>query len=233
MSTLIEVVVDGLWREGEHNLAVRLVTPDGDPLPAWQPGAHIDLHLANGVTRQYSLTGSHRRLERYLICVARSAESRGGSRYIHETLRPGQRLMISLPRNQFALQTARHVTLLAAGIGITPLYSMARALAAQGKPFTLQYYLNRRENGALVAAIARKLAPENVRIYSSAEGEIWLADCAFLTVRIGFTCVGRRDLWPPRARRRRYKAGRLSRSMRRRFRRQCPPTTFGRKRRLR
>ncbi len=44
MSTLIEVVVDGLWREGEHNLAVRLVTPDGDPLPAWQPGAHIDLH---------------------------------------------------------------------------------------------------------------------------------------------------------------------------------------------
>ncbi|HDU5923762.1 TPA: ferredoxin reductase, partial [Klebsiella aerogenes] len=171
MSTLIEVVVDGLWREGKHNLAVRLVTPDGDPLPAWQPGAHIDLHLANGVTRQYSLTGSHRRLERYLICVARSAESRGGSRYIHETLRPGQRLMISLPRNQFALQTARHVTLLAAGIGITPLYSMARALAAQGKPFTLQYYLNRRENGALVAAIAGKLAPENVRIYSSVEGE--------------------------------------------------------------
>ena len=80
--------------KGEHNLAVRLVTPDGDPLPHG-PGAHIDLHLANGVTRQYSLTGSHRRLERYLICVVRSAESRGGSRYIHETLRPGQRLMIS------------------------------------------------------------------------------------------------------------------------------------------
>ncbi len=98
MRDILPVVVDGLWRQGAKNLAVRLVSAEGQPLPAWTPGAHIDLHLPCGLIRQYSLTGSPAERDRYLLCIARESQSRGGSRYIHDTLRPGQPLMISAPR---------------------------------------------------------------------------------------------------------------------------------------
>ncbi len=132
MRDILPVVVDGLWRQGAKNLAVRLVSAEGQPLPAWTPGAHIDLHLPCGLIRQYSLTGSPAERDRYLLCIARESQSRGGSRYIHDTLRPGQPLMISAPRNHFPLHEGGHVVLLAAGIGITPLLAMAHARAASG-----------------------------------------------------------------------------------------------------
>ncbi|MGX5108173.1 PDR/VanB family oxidoreductase [Enterobacter cloacae] len=150
---MLNVIVDGLWREGDKSLAVRLVAENGEALPAWQPGAHIDVHLPCGVVRQYSLTGACGD-ESYLICVGREAVSRGGSRYVHETLRPGQTLTISTPRNLFPLGQAERVLLLAAGIGITPLYAMALQLKAAGTPFTLHYYVRNRES----AAFARELS---------------------------------------------------------------------------
>ena len=55
---MLSVIVDGLWREGDKSLAVRLVADNGDALPAWQPGAHVDVHLPCGVVRPYSLTGA-------------------------------------------------------------------------------------------------------------------------------------------------------------------------------
>lgn len=150
---MLSVIVDGLWREGNKSLAVRLVAEDGEALPSWQPGAHIDVHLPCGVVRQYSLTGSCQD-ESYLICVGRETASRGGSRYVHETLRPGQTLTISAPRNLFPLAQAERVLLLAAGIGITPLYAMALQLKAAGTPFSLHYYVRNRES----AAFARELS---------------------------------------------------------------------------
>ncbi|MDV0594064.1 MULTISPECIES: PDR/VanB family oxidoreductase [unclassified Enterobacter] len=151
---MLSVIVDGIWREGDKNLAVRLVAENGEALPAWQPGAHIDVHLPCGLVRQYSLTGAHESAS-YLICVGREAASRGGSRYVHETLRPGQKLLISAPRNLFPLLPAERVLLLAAGIGITPLYAMALQLKASGTPFTLHYYVRQRES----AAFTRELSP--------------------------------------------------------------------------
>lgn len=111
MRDILPVVVDGLWRQGAKNLAVSLVSAEGQPLPAWTPGAHIDLHLPCGLIRQYSLTGSPAERDRYLLCIARESQSRGGSRYIHDTLRPGQPLMISAPRNHFPLHEGGHVVL--------------------------------------------------------------------------------------------------------------------------
>ncbi|HGH4622426.1 PDR/VanB family oxidoreductase [Enterobacter cloacae] len=151
---MLSVIVDGLWRQGNKSLAVRLVAENGEALPEWQPGAHIDVHLPCGVIRQYSLTGGCEN-EGYLICVGRETASRGGSRYIHETLRPGQKLLISAPRNLFALQEAERVLLLAAGIGITPLYAMALALEAAGTPFTLHYYVRQAESAAFAHELAQ------------------------------------------------------------------------------
>lgn len=173
MSDVLKVVVDGLWREGDRSLAIRLLAQDGKPLPGWLPGAHIDVHLPCGIIRQYSLTGPHGEAGAgaYLLCVSRESASRGGSRYIHETLRPGQTLLISPPRNLFTLQPARRVTLLAAGIGITPLYTMALHLAAAGTPFELHYYVKRRENAAFVGEMAKTFSHSNWVVHCSDEGQ--------------------------------------------------------------
>ncbi|HCA9779563.1 TPA: molybdenum cofactor-independent xanthine hydroxylase subunit HpxE [Klebsiella quasipneumoniae subsp. similipneumoniae] len=171
MRDILPVVVDGLWRQGAKNLAVRLVSADGQPLPAWAPGAHIDLHLPCGLIRQYSLTGSPAGRDHYLLCVAREAQSRGGSRYIHDTLRPGQPLLISAPRNRFPLHGGGHVVLLAAGIGITPLLAMAHARAASGASFTLHYYVSRAQEAAFATEIASQLTGGTCLIHSSADGQ--------------------------------------------------------------
>ena len=173
MSDVLKVVVDGLWREGDRSLAIRLLAQDGKPLPGWLPGAHIDVHLPCGIIRQYSLTGPHGEAgaDAYLICVSRESASRGGSRYIHETLRPGQTLLISPPRNLFTLQPARRVTLLAAGIGITPLYTMALNLAAAGTPFELHYYVKRQENAAFVGEMAKTFSRGSWVVHCSDEGQ--------------------------------------------------------------
>ncbi|WP_165807316.1 molybdenum cofactor-independent xanthine hydroxylase subunit HpxE, partial [Klebsiella pneumoniae] len=171
MRDILPVVVDGLWRQGAKNLAVSLVSAEGQPLPAWTPGAHIDLHLPCGLIRQYSLTGSPAERDRYLLCIARESQSRGGSRYIHDTLRPGQPLMISAPRNHFPLHEGGHVVLLAAGIGITPLLAMAHARAASGASFTLHYYVSRAQEAAFATEIARQLAGGICQIHCSDEGQ--------------------------------------------------------------
>lgn len=173
MSDVLKVVVDGLWREGDRSLAIRLLAQDGKPLPGWLPGAHIDVHLPCGIIRQYSLTGPHGEAGAgaYLLCVSRESASRGGSRYIHETLRPGQTLLISPPRNLFTLQPARRVTLLAAGIGITPLYTMALHLAAAGTPFELHYYVKRQENAAFVGEMAKTFSRGSWLVHCSDEGQ--------------------------------------------------------------
>lgn len=169
MSEMLEVMVDGLWRQGDKSLAVSLVGKDAAPLPAWQPGAHIDLHLPCGKVRQYSLTGACDE-SRYLICVAREAASRGGSRYIHDTLRPGQTLMISPPRNLFPLRHAGRVLLLAAGIGITPLYAMALRLKASGTPFTLHYFVKRRSSAAFITELMDHGGEALCTVHCSDEG---------------------------------------------------------------
>ncbi|EOE2306201.1 nucleotide-binding domain containing protein [Klebsiella pneumoniae] len=171
MRDILPVVVDGLWRQGAKNLAVRLVSAEGQPLPAWTPGAHIDLHLPCGLIRQYSLTGSPAERDRYLLCIARESQSRGGSRYIHDTLRPGQPLIISAPRNHFPLHEGGHVVLLAAGIGITPLLAMAHARAASGASFTLHYYVSRAQEAAFATEIARQLTGGICQIHCSDEGQ--------------------------------------------------------------
>lgn len=126
--------------EAEGILGIELVpmTPDVH-LPAAEPGAHVDLHLGSGCVRSYSLTNPGER-HRWTLAVNLDAASRGGSKWIHESLRPGATLEVDGPRNHFPLdEAAPHSVLIAGGIGVTPLLAMARRLAALGKPWTLHY----------------------------------------------------------------------------------------------
>ncbi|WP_434670972.1 PDR/VanB family oxidoreductase (plasmid) [Klebsiella sp. B345] len=170
MSDILTMIVDGLWLQGDRNIAVKLVSAEKKPLPLWQPGAHIDVHLPGGLIRQYSLTGSCEDTNHYLLCVSREVASRGGSQYIHDELRPGQRLMISSPRNLFKLQENSHVLLLAAGIGITPLYAMALSLAKSATPFTLHYYVKRTESAAFISELSQQLSADEFHVHNSNDG---------------------------------------------------------------
>lgn len=126
--------------EAEGICSFELVDEGGAPLPPFHAGAHIDVHLPGGLVRQYSLCNDPRETQRYCIAVLHDKASGGGSRAMHCDVGVGDRLTISSPRNHFALAAhARHSLLLAGGIGITPIISMAEALHAQGAGFDLHY----------------------------------------------------------------------------------------------
>jgi ferredoxin-NADP reductase len=120
---------------------IELQAADQRPLPGASPGAHIDLHLPNGQIRQYSLTNAQGEATQasYQIAVARDANSRGGSTWVHDKLRTGASLAISAPRNLFALDTQLQgkVLFIGAGIGITPIYAMVKAAQQNGLDWQL------------------------------------------------------------------------------------------------
>ena len=114
---------------------------DGRDLPAWEPGAHVDLHVGEQPTlvRQYSLCSPPADRRRYEVAVLREPESRGGSSYVVDRLGAGEVVPVSLPRNHFALVPARRYVFVAGGIGITPMLPMIAAVEAAGADWTLLY----------------------------------------------------------------------------------------------
>jgi ferredoxin-NADP reductase len=148
MSTL-KAWVHTLRHEAQDIISVDLRPMAGETLPAFEAGAHIDLHLPGGLVRSYSLANDSRERHRYLLGVLKDKASRGGSRCVHEQLRVGTMLTISAPRNHFPLhEDAQHSLLIAGGIGITPILSMARRLQALGRSFEVIYLARSRAAAA-------------------------------------------------------------------------------------
>ncbi len=135
-----ELRVTQMTWEAEGVVSMRLARLESeDPLPAWEPGAHIDVYVPDGTTRQYSLCGDPADRSSWQIAVLREPASRGGSTYIHDQLRVGDRLLVTRPKNHFLLEDAPFYALVAGGIGITPIMAMAEQLACEGRPFRLTY----------------------------------------------------------------------------------------------
>ncbi|MFJ2369253.1 PDR/VanB family oxidoreductase [Microbacterium sp. NPDC087665] len=151
---MLPLVVSEVIRQTPSIVSVRLASPDGEPLPLWQPGAHIDVQLITRHERQYSLCGDPADVHGYRIAVLREEFSRGGSHYIHSFLRVGSRVWVRPPRNLFTLADAPAYHLLAAGIGITPILAMARHLAAEGVDWQMTYLVRRREDIAFASELA-------------------------------------------------------------------------------
>lgn len=152
--------------EAEDICSFELVAADGRLLPAFSAGSHIDVHLPDGLVRQYSLCNDAAETHRYLIAVLKDPASRGGSRAMHERVREGDELIISPPRNHFALaHEARHHLLLAGGIGITPLLCMAERLAATGAAFTMHYCTRSRARTAFASRIAASAFAAQVQFH--------------------------------------------------------------------
>lgn len=147
MSGLKNAVRVGVARkkqEAKDICSFELVSVAGDALPEFAAGAHIDVLIPGErqLVRQYSLVNASRERNRYVIAVLREEKSRGGSQAMHEHVMEGDVLQISPPRNHFALaaETAEgHSLLIAGGIGITPILSMAEQLARDDAAFDLHY----------------------------------------------------------------------------------------------
>ncbi|TWV32825.1 oxidoreductase [Streptomyces misionensis] len=121
--TAHETIADGVVR-------LRL---EGDGLPRWTPGAHLDLVLPSGLVRQYSLCGDPGDTSSYTIAARLVEDGRGGSREVHEQLTEGMELEVRGPRNRFPLAEAQSYVFVAGGIGITPVLPMLRALPAHAE----------------------------------------------------------------------------------------------------
>lgn len=121
-------------------MAIHLEALEGD-LPAFQPGAHLDVHLPNGLIRQYSITNGPADVTHYRIAVKREAAGEGGSIALHDHVQLGDVLAISESRHNFPLRRDQlNVKLIAGGIGITPLLAMAKTLAVDHCPFELHCF---------------------------------------------------------------------------------------------
>jgi ferredoxin-NADP reductase len=153
-----EVVVVEAWTAAKRVCALTLARPNGDALPDWTAGAHVDVLIPDVGARSYSLietTAPDGPARVYRLGVLRESDSRGGSQYMHGLV-VGDRLMITPPSNDFPLADGdEEVVLLAGGIGVTPLLSMARDLVATGRRFSFAYAGRSRAEIAFVDDVMR------------------------------------------------------------------------------
>ncbi|HCK12773.1 TPA: hypothetical protein DHW51_01525, partial [Candidatus Poribacteria bacterium] len=133
-----QMLVSSIHDEAKHIKTFELVDPESAELQAFSAGSHIEIELPDNIRRHYSLCNDPSETHRYLIAVLQEKESRGGSQSLHYGVKEGDLLEVSMPKNNFPLdQRGMHFILIAGGIGITPLLSMAYKLKTLRKSFEL------------------------------------------------------------------------------------------------
>jgi len=165
------VVVERVTAVADGIVKLRLVSPDGKPLPRWTAGSHIDVECGTpDLSRQYSLCGDPDEAGVFEIAVLHEPAGRGGSAWVHANAKAGDRLRIRGPRNHFRLDEAlKKAIFIAGGIGITPVSAMARRAKALGMDYELHYSGRSRASMALLDELAA-LHGERLRIYVANEG---------------------------------------------------------------
>ncbi|MDA0952132.1 MAG: PDR/VanB family oxidoreductase [Proteobacteria bacterium] len=164
--TKLTVKVNKITQEAEDIRSFELVDPAGKLLPMFTAGGHIDIELPNGLPRQYSISNDPRDVDRYVIAVLREVAGRGGSAYLHDSVKEGDLLTIGTPRNNFPLhEGAKHHILLAGGIGMTPMLAMARELATRGESFEMHYCTRTPEKTAFMKEIQDSAFADKVKFH--------------------------------------------------------------------
>ncbi|MFE9021434.1 PDR/VanB family oxidoreductase [Streptomyces sp. NPDC007808] len=171
-----ELVVVRREFAAEGVLALTLRHPLGEPLPAWEPGAHIDVVLGPGLERQYSLCGDPADRTAWRIAVLLEPDGRGGSAHVHRRVGPGDKVRVRGPRNHFRLVPASAYRFVAGGIGITPILPMLAAAEAAGAEWTLLYGGRTRGSMAFAEELARRYGRGRVTI--APQDETGLLDLA-------------------------------------------------------
>jgi ferredoxin-NADP reductase len=167
-----DLVVEAVDAVADGVVALTLADPDGDPLPPWTPGAHVDLLLGPDLVRQYSLCGSPSDSRTIKVGVLREPHSRGGSAFVHEQLSVGSRVRVRGPRNHFPLVASPRYLFVAGGIGITPLLPMMAEASAAGAQWSLLYGGRSRAS----MAFTDELAQYGDRVTLAPQDEVGLLD---------------------------------------------------------
>lgn len=165
MSHIVFRVVE-ITEEADDVRSLRMVRADGQALKPYPAGSHIDVFGPTGVLRQYSLCMPPDDPESILIAVKREQPSRGGSSALHE-VQVGDLLKVSKPRNLLALapEAEQHL-LIAGGIGVTPLLSMAYELYRRGAEFQLHYFARSRDQAAFADLLEHRVEfPDRVHLH--------------------------------------------------------------------
>lgn len=167
----LPLVIAGVRQLTPRVRAYELRAPDGRDLPQVQAGAHIDIpvQLADGTlsTRRYSISSNPRRRGAYEIAVLREDAGSGGSAAVHARFRLGMTLRCGKPGNDFALHDdARPALLIAGGIGITPIKSMAAQLRASGRRVDLHYAVRSRGEAAYLDQLESAFG-DGLRVYAA------------------------------------------------------------------
>ena len=149
-----DLVVEAVERAADGVVVLTLVHPEGQTLPAWTPGAHVDLVLTDALVRQYSLCSSPSDSHRLQVGVLRAEESRGGSVFIHDNLAVGGTVRVRGPRNHFALVSSPRYLFIAGGIGVTPMLPMIEEAEAVGADWELVYGGRSRATMAFLPTLA-------------------------------------------------------------------------------
>ncbi|MFE7841532.1 PDR/VanB family oxidoreductase [Streptomyces sp. NPDC057474] len=177
-TTTLVVAARTLAADGVVSLTLR--RPDGGMLPAWTPGAHIDVLLdrerggEGDLIRQYSLCGDPAERGAWQIAVLREPQGRGGSAYVHDRLREGAAVPVRGPRNNFPLRPAARHLFIAGGVGITPILPMVEAAEAAGADWRLLYGGRTRTSMAFL----ERLAPHGDRVLVRPQDEFGLLELA-------------------------------------------------------
>jgi len=163
---LISVKVDKIVDEANGIRAFTVSRVDGQPLAPYHPGAHVDVSVSGAPMRQYSLCGDPRETASYAFAVKLEANSRGGSKALHAEVGVGSELTLSQPRSLFILQEhASHHYLFAAGIGITPLLSMAYRLLELKATFELHYFIRSKQEAAFLPLLQSAQFAPHLRLH--------------------------------------------------------------------
>ena len=163
---MLEVCVIRKTIEAPGICSFELAAIGDENLPAFTAGAHVDVHIAPGLVRQYSLCNHPEEYHRYQIAVLNEPSSRGGSSKLHAQIEAGATLMLSEPRNLFELDlSGEHYVLFAGGIGITPILAMAYTLSHLGKPFELHYCGRSAERLAFIKTLAASPFAHQVHVH--------------------------------------------------------------------
>ena len=167
---LLDVVIAA--REEQAGIVLLDLVARQGGLPRSEAGAHVDVHVGDGIVRQYSLCGDPGVADRYRLGILRDPASRGGSSGIHDRFLSGETIRIGPPRNLFPLDwTARRSVLVGGGIGITPLIAMAYALHHAGRDFVLHYCARTRDHAAFATELAQAPFADRVRLHFSADAD--------------------------------------------------------------
>ncbi len=166
MSEQLDLRVKRVIDEAEDIRSYEFADPRAGELPPFTAGSHLDVHLPNGLLRQYSLCNDPRETHRYVVAVLREPNGRGGSACMHDVVRQGDDVTITVPRNHFPLhENAERHLLIAGGIGITPILAMVRRLAAIGADYTLHYCTRSPEKTAFRAELSGEPFAGRVRFH--------------------------------------------------------------------